>query len=607
MMVRNDENNRNAVSAQKLFDIKRLRDRTVRMDIILIDALTVKRPGFAVFCRNIKDQLCERNQKLTILGSSWDQLVREEQENGLDETTRKNVQLLLQSWSEGLVEAVLDDAPAGTPEMDAIVAYCTENRHAPDGRNQKIMVISADEKAIPQYLAINAQRSQKGGIVIVKTLDESGNLCRPGSLVCPREAEPDFGTQLPLDHVPTEGDAVWDAGRTASLRLGSRIGGGGDADIYEVEGQPELAAKIFHSGCNTYGRMRKLISMVAMHIEDERICAPGLVLYGDSAETTPGAGFCGYLMPRAEGFPLSESVFIPDQLAQDHPDWDKRHLIQLAKNILDVICNVHEMGMLVGDLSGNNILVGNSPEEIRFVDVDSWSVGRYSTSVTTEGFLAPELLCSGQPDLRTVEGENFSVAVLLFQLLVTPGRSPYDDGSDLTRNILEGRFQYPFKDHNGIEPPIPYIYCWSHIPYRLKELFYETLDSGGSRNAPEKRPSTAEWLRQCCWWKRQFDIGHVADPESFRILPTRHKIEYGKTAVTCAICGKKVDQDYCKQDEEGTWYCNECLKMTVEGVCECGRPIYYSFYNRCIEHKPAPTHCPACTARLQGLSGWEGM
>ena len=55
------------------------------------------------------------------------------------------------------------------------------------------------------------------------------------------------------------------------------------------------------------------------------------------------------------------------------------------------------------------------------------------------------------------------------------------------------------------------------------------------------------------------------------------------------------------------WYCNECLKMTVEGVCECGRPIYYSFYNHYIEHKPAPTHCPACTARLQGLSGWEGM
>ena len=53
MKVRNDENNRNAVSAQKLFDIKRLRDRTVRMDIILIDALTVKRPGFAVVCRNI--------------------------------------------------------------------------------------------------------------------------------------------------------------------------------------------------------------------------------------------------------------------------------------------------------------------------------------------------------------------------------------------------------------------------------------------------------------------------------------------------------------------------------------------------------------------------
>lgn len=606
-MMRNYEENHGPVSSQQLFDLKRLRDQTMRMDIILIGARTLRSPGFAAFYRNIRPQLRERGQKLTMLDSSWSRLMRELQEEGLDDISRENIMLLLQGQREGLEEEVVDDAPAGTPEVDAIVAYCTENRHAPDGRNQKIMVISMDEKAIPQYLAINEQRSQKGGVVIVKSLDAGGNLCQPGCLARPREAEPDPGTLMPLDHVPTEGDEVWDAGRTASLRLGSRIGGGGEADIYEVEGQPDLAAKIYHPGRNTYGQMRKLASLIAMHIEDSRICAPGLILFGDSGETVPGASFCGCLMPRAGGIPLSESVFIPDQLAQDHPDWDKRHLLRLAQNILDVVCSAHDMGMLVGDLSGNNILVGDTPEDVFFVDVDSWSVGRYTTAVATEGFLAPELLRSAQPDLRTLEGENFSVAVLMFQLLVTPGRSPYADGGDLTQNVLEGRFQYPFRDHNGAEPPAPYIYCWSHIPYRLKELFYETLDAGGKRYAPEKRPSAAEWLRQCCWWKRQFDIGHVADAESFRILPTRHKIEYGKTAVTCAICGKEVDQDYCTQDETGTWYCNECLKMTVEDICDCGSPIYYSFYNHYIEHKPAPTHCPACTARLQGLNGWEGM
>lgn len=584
-----------------------MRKQLEQMDLVLIDAATLRSPGFEPFLRKSAHFLQAQGRTLTILAPSRRLLSRAMRENGCpDDITQGNVRLLLQARSRGLVTEAMEDVPADTPEVDAVTAYCTEKRHAADGRSQKILVLSADEDAIPQYLAINSQRSQKGGVVIVKTLDDEGRLCQPDCLVRPRGEEPAPGTPMPLDHIPAEGDEVWDAGRTASLHLGSRIGGGGEADIYAVEGHPDFAAKIYHAGCNTYARLRKIARLISKHIEDSRVCAPGLLLYGSSSETTPEAGFCGFLMPRAQGIPLAESVFIPDQLALDHPGWDKRDLLRLAQNILDVICDAHDRGMLIGDLSGSNILVGDTPEDVCFVDVDSWSVGRYPTTVATEGFLAPEILRAAQPDLRTVEGENFSVAVLMFQLLVTPGRSPYADGGSLTQNVLDGRFQYPFRDHNGVEPPAPYIYCWSHIPYRLKELFYDTLDADGKRYAPADRPSAAEWLRQCGWWMRQFNIGHVSDPESFCILPTRHKIEYGKTGVICAICGKKVDQDYCTQDEEGTWYCNECLKMTVEDVCACGRPIYYSFYNRYIEHKPAPTCCPACMARAQGMDWLEG-
>lgn len=582
-------------------------EQTKRPNFILLDAKAMEERGIIPFLDQIGTAPRNREQIVGMTKTSLMYALWRAQNAGPDSALPQNLRRLAQACQEGAATIVDDHAPEGTPEEDALIGFCVENRHAADGRNQRILLISGNDQAVPHYLAVNDQRSQRGGRVLVRKMGDTGVLYRPDR-VPPLPCDPaEWNRPLPLEHRPSEGDEVWDAERTASLRLAGRLGGGGEADIYEVEGQPDLVAKIYHAGQNTFDRWKKLTRMVAMNIEDWRICAPVLVLYSGPA-TTPGAGFCGYLMPRAEGIPLSESVFIPDQLRLDHPDWDKRHLVRLAVALLDVICDVHEMGMLVGDLSGNNILVGDSPEDVHFVDVDSWSLGSCVTRVETEGFLAPELIRANDPSLRTLEGENFSIAVFLFELLVTPGRNPYDDGCDLLRNLLDGQFQYPFGSRNNIEPPAPYLYCWSHIPYRIKALFYHTLAVGGERFAPEQRPSAEEWMRNCGWWKHQFDIGHVADPESFRILPTRHKIEYNKTTVTCAICGKEVDQDYCQQDEAGVWYCNPCLKMTTTvDTCACGAPIYYSFYNYYIEHKPVPTLCPRCAARKREPDWMESV
>lgn len=564
--------------------------------IILMDSSVVVSGEMEPFLANSGKDLQKLDKKLLIIRTTQNCL-RNNAES--QPAARRGLELLARGYDEGIVDLMEDNMPEGTPERDAMVALLARIRCAAENRSCSILVISEDEELLKECNQLNQLSSQRGSTISTVCLSPNGIFMKPEFLrvaeMGAKSKEPD--ELLPLDCVPTTGEEVWDAGHCTSIRLGKHLTGGGEAEIYQVDGYPGLLAKIYHENCHTRSRFQKVAALAAMDWDDSRICKPLLPLYGVSAQTGVGAGFCGYLMRAAEGMPLSETVFIPRQLELDHPDWDKSHLVRLAVAILDVLYEVHSRGLLVGDLSGNNILVGSSPEQIAFVDVDSWCVENWVTPVETEGFLAPELIRMGTPGVRTLQSEYFALSVLLFELLVTPGRNPYTDGGDLLQNILEGSFPYPLGEDNGVVPPAPYIYCWSHIPYQMKYLFHETLSVNGCYYAPERRPNVQEWSRACRSWKRMFDTDHMADRESYHIIPTRHKIRYGSVAVTCALCGKETDQEYARTSVDGKWYCQSCLRIAVEGSCICGAPIRYSNYDRYILRKSCPEYCEECVAR----------
>ena len=580
-----------AASAEQKKTLTELR----KHEIILTDSSVVVSGEMEPFLANSGSDLIALGKKLLIIRTTQNCLREKADANP---AARRGLELLARGYDEGIVDLMEDNMPKGTPERDAMVALLARVRCNAENRGGSILVISEDEELLKECNRLNQLTSQRGSAVSTVCLSPSGTFVKPEFLRVAEMGEKSREPEelLPLDRVPTAGDEVWDAGHCTSIRLGKRLAGGGEAEIYQVDGYPGLLAKIYHENCHTRSRFQKVAALSAMDWNDSRICKPLLPLYGTSAQTGEGAGFCGYLMRAAEGMSLSETVFIPRQLELDHPDWNKFHLVRMAIAILDVLYEVHSRGLLVGDLSGNNILVGSTPEQIAFVDVDSWCVENLVTPVETEGFLAPELIRMGAPGVRTLESEYFALCVLLFELLVTPGRNPYTDGGDLLRNILEGRFPYPLRDDNGVVPPAPYIYCWSHIPYQMKELFYGTLSANGCYYAPERRPGVQEWSRACRSWKRMFDTDHIADMESYHIIPTRHKIRYGSMAVTCALCGKETNQEYARTSGDGKWYCQPCLRIAVEGRCSCGAPIRYSNYDRYIRHKPCPEVCEECAA-----------
>jgi DNA-binding helix-hairpin-helix protein with protein kinase domain len=92
--------------------------------------------------------------------------------------------------------------------------------------------------------------------------------------------------------------------------------------------------------------------------------------------------------------------------------------------------------------------------------------------------------------VRTMESEMFSLAIILFECLML-GRHPYDivGGDDPVTNLRQGNFPYG-KGNSGI-PQGPWYNIWSHMPYRIKNLFIQNFTEGVTD--PNKRTDAPTW------------------------------------------------------------------------------------------------------------------
>lgn len=134
-------------------------------------------------------------------------------------------------------------------------------------------------------------------------------------------------------------------------------------------------------------------------------------------------------MPRIVGCRSIYDLYNPRQRRQYFPNADWRFLIHVAANAADAIAELHQAGIVVGDLNHGNILVHESEGTARVIDCDSVQIEfngfKYFCGVGTPAYLPPEL---HKEDLnntwRSVNHDNFSLAILIFQLLMF-GRHPF--------------------------------------------------------------------------------------------------------------------------------------------------------------------------------------
>ncbi len=296
-------------------------------------------------------------------------------------------------------------------------------------------------------------------------------------------------TPLPRPPVLREGDAVTATGG-GTVRLLRELASGGEGAVYDI-GSDDFVAKIYKPERLTRRRLKKLELMLARPVRRAGICYPSAMLFARGR-------FAGFLMPRARGAELKKTVMVPEPVfRRRNPGWRRTELARLSLTILRHIQYLHARDILIGDINALNILVV-SPDEVYFVDADSYQIGGFPCPVGTNEFIAPEL--QGRSNfsdfLRSMGNENFAVAVLLFMILL-PGRHPYSHtgGGSVQDNIRSLRFPYPLReDPGGGVPPGKWLNMWNILPLPVRDAFYRSFKPGGQFQREADRLSVGDWI-----------------------------------------------------------------------------------------------------------------
>lgn len=289
---------------------------------------------------------------------------------------------------------------------------------------------------------------------------------------------------------------VYDCYREVQL-LGDLLGEGGEGAVYALAGNQQIAVKLYHDE-----RVRALpdlhdkISAQAACpelVRNVRLAWPQFPVYDQNSK------FIGYAMRRANGKPLSRLAH-PVLGPKHFPDCDRLFIVRVLLSLCTTVGSLHARGVVLGDINLDNVLVTPAGDVV-LIDTDSvqFRAGSrvFRCRVGKPELTAPEFHGQRFETIdRSVEGDAFALAVLMFQCLML-GRHPYDNigGGTPVENIRGGNFPYGTggarPGTSGAIPAGPWYVVWSHLTYRMKAAFIATFRKGARR--PDQRTGVAEW------------------------------------------------------------------------------------------------------------------
>ena len=617
----------------------------VREYTVFIDTCSWMEQEIELFARHLIDALDGTDKAVYLALSVYNELVKLSQDNENTERCEKASRAIFVIRSlKAHGKLILIGEPGDTFADNILYSKFSEFR-----LTMKMALVTQDKELSREILGLNEIQSSRGLPIVVCRINQYGYL----SVFNPNNGLNDNSTQTPLSapkfrlatrlptipnqvirvlYVPKENDIVLING--VQHRLDKRLGGGDESDVFISSTLPGKAIKIYNDRNRDEYRRQKLQLMISQKIRYPGICWPESIAFNSSNE------FVGFVMPEVSGaHEVDDSICCSrDEFEECFPNWKRIDLVQLCITILEKIEYLHRNNIILGDINSCNILV-KSPNEVYFVDCDSYQIEEYPCPKGTIIYTPPEL--QGKPFetvLRSFGNEYFSIATLLFMLML-PGKAPYaqQGGGSPEENIRKMNFSYACGElKNGLQPQGPWRLMWSHLPKKVKEMFYSTFRKGEANSTEATRFTTSQWLNQFREYKKLLaPDGYLLknDEMSNWIYPTRLK-DHDVTCKNCKIVFRYKDgmHGYCPSCEPKFWqkckgcgegfftnqlrfgYCNDCNNEVVKRiVCQnptCGKTFNFTrgeqLYYR-SKGFPEPIRCPECRANKRGSVRSQNM
>lgn len=281
------------------------------------------------------------------------------------------------------------------------------------------------------------------------------------------------------------------------LRLGDKLGEGGEGAVYRLAGHSSQAIKVYSSPL-TVERAQKIKILAQLGQTDiGRFTAwpSGLVLDENGQAR-------GLLLPVVEHGKDIHHLYTPSSRRKHFPTANWRFLVHVSGNVARAFGAVHALGLVIGDVNPGSILVLGDGT-VRLIDVDSFQVpvagGRpLLCTVAVSLFLPPELdQASLNSVVRTPDHDAFGLAITIFQLLML-GRHPYAGRflgageMPIERAIAEHRFAFGAHAADRQMQRPPNTVGMEILPSRVAALFESAFAPPAHRRP---RPSATEWVQ----------------------------------------------------------------------------------------------------------------
>lgn len=292
--------------------------------------------------------------------------------------------------------------------------------------------------------------------------------------------------------------------RSEAIQLGRRVGIGGEGTVYEILGQSDLVAKIYHQ-TPPPEKAEKLIALSRLGADRlfNLSAWPVDVLRHQSLPAGGGApdggandNIIGFLMKKIGEAEEVHALHSPKSRLQKFPDASWAFLIYVAANIARAVSVIHEHGYVVGDVNPKNILVTRKAT-VFLLDCDSFQISVDGKTYRCEGgfpeYTPPELHGVTFKDVERNQAHDcFGLAVIIFQLLFL-GRHPFSGRflgvgeMPLERAIREHRFAFGQDAVSRQMQPPPGTLALGAIPASVNELFRRAFLS-------PHRPPARDWI-----------------------------------------------------------------------------------------------------------------